>query len=106
MLIRTADLNEGQTVNIGRLAGTRRSAAVAILAVLAGLTSGCEVASSEPNSVTIDTGMIGRIVPGAYFLLSWPTAESLCQSKKRRADIKDVHNGVATYRCVDGDSDR
>ena len=56
--------------------------------------------------MAVDTGIVGRLFPGAYFILSWPTAEYLCQAKNRGADVQDVRDGVATYRCVEGDSNR
>lgn len=74
----------------------------AILAAAATIVAaGCSVPATEPDAVAVDTGILGRIIPGAYFVLSWPTAESKCHGENRTAEIQDVKNGVATYRCVD-----
>jgi hypothetical protein len=78
-----------------RAAG-RALAAAALLAA-----AGCEVPTDQPGSVAVDTGEIGRLMPGAYFLLSWPTAAYHCGDKS--ADVQDVRNGVVTYRCTGGE---
>jgi len=75
--------------------------AAASLAMAAAACS--EVPSTTPDAVAIDTGEIGRLMPGAYFLLSWPMAAYHCGDKRRSAEVQDVKNGVVTYRCVDGD---
>jgi hypothetical protein len=70
-------------------------------AALALLAAGCgEVPTAAPDTFAIDTGEIGRIMPGAFFLLSWPAAAYRC--KGAGAEVVDVRDGVVTYRCDGG----
>jgi len=80
-----------------RVIGRVLAAAVSLAAV------GCEVPTDKPETVVIDTGEIGRLMPGAYFLLSWPMAAYRCGDRERAADVQDVRNGVVTYRCTSGE---
>ena len=48
-----------------RRAGGRKFAAVALLASACALLASCEVPTGEPNSVAVDTGAVGRLMPGA-----------------------------------------
>jgi hypothetical protein len=83
-----------------------RGAGAVLATIMLLLTTACAEPSAEPNSVAINTGMIGRVMPGAYFVLSWPMAEHLCRARNGTAEIQDVKNGVAAYRCVDGEASR
>jgi hypothetical protein len=75
---------------------------VAMLALAAAaLSAGCaQVVRQDTEEIAVDTGWLGRIAPGTQTMLGWPVAEYRCRQRGRSAELKDLKDAVAIYRCI------
>ena len=77
-----------------------RAASVAFGVTLAGCTA---VIEGGAESVSVDTGQFGEIVPGARGWLGWLTANEHCAAFGRRPQLAGLSRTIARYRCVKED---
>ena len=75
---------------------------VAMLALIAVASSaGCaQVERHDPDEIAVDTGWLGRIAPGTQTIVGWPVAASRGRQRGRRAELQELKDGVAVYRCI------
>ncbi len=77
-----------------------RAACVAFGITLAGCTA---VIEGGAESVSVDTGQFGEIVPGTRGWLGWLTANEHCAAFGRRPRLAGLSGTIARYRCVKED---
>lgn len=78
-----------------------RSVAVALWMGVASITVSCTtITESGPDGVSVDTGDVGDIVPGARQWLSWAQADNHCASQGKESELIDLKGSVVQYRCV------
>ena len=69
--------------------------------IMAGFLVGCsEVVTGDAKTVSINTGDFGSIAPGTREWLSLLKAREHCAQFSKDAEITDLKESVATYKCV------
>ena len=69
--------------------------------IMAVLFVGCsEVVSGDAKMVRINTGDFGAIAPGTREWLSLLKAREHCAQFSKDAEIADLQESVATYKCI------
>ncbi len=76
------------------------AACVAFGITLAGCTT---VIEGGAESVSVDTGQFGKIVPGTRGWLGWLKANEHCAAFGRRPQLAGLSGTIARYRCVKED---
>jgi len=81
------------------VAGRRFVALAAVAAAL--LLSACsDIVKSTSDEVSVDTGIIGNIMPGSRHYLAWLAANERCSAQGKSPELFDLQGSVVTYRCV------
>ena len=65
------------------------------------VAAGCAIARETPQEITVDSTLLGDIVPGTRQMFGWPVAERHCRAFGKTARLHDLKGTAATFRCVD-----
>lgn len=71
-----------------------------IPAMLGGLLAGCSVVKATPDEVSVDTELVGELMPGTRHWLGWLRANEHCAAQGKSPQLHDLTGTVAVYRCV------
>lgn len=79
----------------------KRSVIAALWVSVLFLAASCaSINEARPDQIILDTGDVGRLIPGLRSWLSWPDAHVHCVAQGRTAELVDLKGSVVIYRCA------